>query len=393
MIIEIKGVEFENKGAQLMLCAITEQVTRIWPDAEFALTPSKKASFFQRSRVPAWQKLALRKNLLDLNRLSYWLPSIVRSKLRDWGIVTEADVDIIIDASGFSYSDQWPSKIRIYHLKNELKRFRQKGKPYVFMPQAFGPFTTKISQDRIAQSFKDATMICAREEQSFKHINDITGPIPNLYQYGDFTNLMDGIVPSYFDVSVRWACIVPNTNMVNPRNTNKAWISRYESILLEAVIYYKESGLTPFFLNHEGNEDGALIEKINSKLATPIKVVAEADPRVVKGIIASSEAVLCSRYHGCVSALSSGVACVGTSWSHKYELLYQDYRAPELLLNPLMSNKELKDVIDLSLQNSGALTEKLVGRASDLKLQSLEMWEELLRLLESQITIEEKQKS
>ena len=57
-----------------------------------------------------------------------------------------------------------------------------------------------------------------------------------------------------------------------------------------------------------------------------------------------------------------------------------------------MSNKELKEVINLSLQNSEAITEKLVRRASDLKLQSLEMWKELLRLLKSQITIEEKRK-
>ena len=109
VIVEIKGVEFENKGASLMLYAIIDQMTKMYSDAEFVLSPSEKSGFLERSKTLAWQKLALRKSWLDLNFLSYWVPQLLRQKLRRWGIVTEADVDIIIDASGFSYSDQWPS--------------------------------------------------------------------------------------------------------------------------------------------------------------------------------------------------------------------------------------------------------------------------------------------
>ena len=109
-----------------MLYAIIDQITKMYSDAEFVLSPSEKSGFLERAEALAWQKLALRKSWLDLNFLSYWLPQFLRQKLRRWGIVTEADVDIIIDASGFSYSDQWPSKLRIYHLKNELHRFFKK---------------------------------------------------------------------------------------------------------------------------------------------------------------------------------------------------------------------------------------------------------------------------
>ena len=141
MIIEIKGVEFENKGAHLMLCAIIEQLKVRFPNAQIALSPNKKLDFVQCSSLGAWQKLALRKNIIDLNWIAYWLPKVIRRWLRVFGIVTEADIDLMLDASGFSYSDQWPSKIRIYHLKNELERFSKHGKPYIFMPQAFGPFS------------------------------------------------------------------------------------------------------------------------------------------------------------------------------------------------------------------------------------------------------------
>ena len=65
MIIEIKGVEFENKGSHLMLLAIIRQIRLWWPSAEFALTHSAKASPEQRITAAKFRKLNLRKNYID----------------------------------------------------------------------------------------------------------------------------------------------------------------------------------------------------------------------------------------------------------------------------------------------------------------------------------------
>ena len=374
MIIEIKGVEFENKGAHLMLVAIVQQLRQRWPNGQFALTHSAKASHAQRSSVASLRKINLRKHLLDLNFISYLLPIWLRSLLKRYGLVTEADIDMIIDASGFSYSDQWPSKVRIFHLQNELQRFDRHIKPYIFMPQAFGPFTTHVSRKRIARSFKYAAMICAREKQSLQHIEELTGSIASLFQFDDFTNLADGFVPDSFDPEAEWACIVPNKNMINPRNTSQVWLQRYESVLIGAIAHYRERGLKPFFLNHEGAEDGELIAKINGVLDDPIPVMVEFDPLAVKGIIGASRAVLCSRYHGCISAMSQGIACIGTSWSHKYELLYQQYQADGLLLKPNITDAELRAVIDLSLQPDSKEALRIREQALVLKDKSTAMW-------------------
>ena len=392
MIVEIKGVEFENKGAQLMLAAIMGELKETWPEVEFALVPSGKATYIQRAALPAWQKLSLRKHLVDANALSYFLPMWVRQKLKAWGIVTEVDVDMIVDASGFSYSDQWPSKVRIYHLKNELKRYKRQGRPYIFMPQAFGPFIRDSSRRRIAQSFRYAAMICAREKQSYHNIAELTGEMPNLYQYGDFTNLIDGFVPPHLAFDGPQACIIPNKNMTNPRNANKAWITSYESMLVAAIKYYREKNLTPFFLNHEGVEDGQLISRVNGQLDEPIDVVFESDPLVVKGIIASSNAVLCSRYHGCISALSKGIACIGTSWSHKYELLYDQYAASDFLLPPNVSNMELKKIIDLSLDVDASQVREISKKALLIRAEAQEMWEQFYSVVEKFDKIPEQKK-
>ena len=382
MIIEIKGVEFENKGAHLMLVAIQQQLIKQWPKAKIALTSSSKASYLQRSSIAGFRKVNLRKHFLDLNLLAYFLPRSTRDWLMKKGLVTESDIDMIIDASGFSYSDQWPSKLRIYHLKNELERCHLYNKPYIFLPQAFGPFTNKISREWIAKSFKYAAMICAREAQSFRYIEELTGPISCLAQYDDFTNLVNGFVPNTFDTSLQWACIVPNNNMVNVRNTDKGWIESYESLLAKAIIYYKAKGLTPFFLNHEGKADEVLIDRVNRALDEPIRVVTEANPLAVKGIIGASKAVLCSRYHGCISAMSQGTACIGTGWSHKYELLYQRYHADGLLLKPNTTDAELRAVIDLSLQPDSKEARRIRKQALVLKVKSVAMWNKFESVIE-----------
>ena len=378
MIVEIKGVEFRNSGAHLMLLAIADALRKRWPAVQFALCRNDNTSIEEIASMPALRKLNFRKNRLDLNAVSYRLPEIVRRRLRDAGWVTEADVDMIVDASGFSYSDQWPSKLRIRHLHNELQRFAKYGKPYVFLPQAFGPFSDADSCANIARSFPLAAMICAREIQSHIYIEEVTGALPNLFQYGDFTNLMDGVIPETTTLATRAACIVPNYNMMDARNSNTAWLNTYENLFLTAIDYYRELGLTPFFLNQGGAPDNVVITRLNRQLEKraqrPLEVVQDNNPLITKGIIGASSAVLCSRYHGCIAALSNGIACIGTSWSHKYDALYSQYDASELLLSPKMSVKECRRIIDVSLDRNAPVQARVAEQAMIQKDSTNAMW-------------------
>jgi len=365
-----------------MLSAILERIHLYWPEAEIALTPSGKAPFLKRCSVNAWQKLSLRKLYLDVNGFSYSLPDRIRSYLRKWGIVTEADIDVVIDASGFSYSDQWNPKMSIRHLSGELSRCNQHNKPYIFLPQALGPFSDPKVRKQIKENFPKASLVCARESDSFNYIHTITGDFPTLKQFGDFTNAVKGVVPEYLDTSEPLACIVPNKNMVNPRNKNRAWLEHYESMLLTAIEIYKSKGLKPFFLNHEGPEDRAIIDKLNSQLAEQIPVLEESDPVKVKGIISASSAVLCSRFHGCISALSNGIACIATSWSHKYERLYEDYQASELLLQPGADKSSIAELIACSLDVNSELHQRITTQSTQFKAQTEQLWQEVKSVID-----------
>ncbi len=383
MIIEIKGVEFENKGAELMLVGILQRIQQYWPSAQIALSPSTKSPFLARARLGAWQKLSLRKSRIDLNYLAPYVPASLSRKLRNWGIVLESDIDVIIDASGFSYSDQWGSDLRIRHAVAEARRLKARGGKYIFMPQAMGPFHRQSTRMLLARGFPEASLVCARDEDTLAHIEKACGRFDSLRKYKDFTNVVSGTPPAHFKNGDTRFCIIPNRNMVNPRNKNRAWIGTYIDTLATAARIASSRGLEPILLNHEGEEDGDVIREVIIRYGRPIEVFQERDPAAVKGIIQSCRASLSSRYHGCVSALSSGKPSVGTSWSHKYERLYEDYGAEDLLITPGMSEGDLRRVIDLALDDSCEVAERIKTRAVQFKSETESLWREVKCIIDS----------
>jgi colanic acid/amylovoran biosynthesis protein len=377
MIIEIKGVQFVNKGAELMLHAVLQQLEQRFPNAQIVLKDNINSPYLKRISVGAYQKLELKKNVYDFGELFYKLPKKLRNWLLKWGAVSEADIDVILDASGFSYGDQW-SAIILAQVAKEAKRMKSKGKHYVFMPQALGPFSQAEQKKWAKIAFENASLVAAREKDSFGHVKSLVGKSDNIVCYPDFTNLVVGTVPEKFKANdKRWFAVIPNSKMLSKRNANLAWQTHYINTFAAIIEEATRQGLTPFLLNHEGEEDQVLCEQINGKLTQPVEILQEEDPLNVKGIIGSSEAILCSRYHGCVSALSQGIPCLGTSWSHKYEKLFEEYGVSEYLVTPHGEEDKLKEHLHQVLSDKEVITKTLLSNAKIYKQKSKAMWDKV----------------
>jgi len=381
MIIEIKGTQFVNKGAELMLHAILQQLAQRFPDAQIVLKDNLNSPYLKRISVGAYQKLEFKKNIYDFGGFFYLLPKKIRNWLLKWGIITEADIDVILDASGFSYGDQW-SPVILAQTAKEVKRMKEKGKHYIFMPQALGPFTKSKQQKWADIAFENAALVVAREQQSFSYVKSLMGDKDNIVCFPDFTNLVVGIIPEQFkEQNKRYLTVIPNSKMLSKKNTNTAWQVHYVNTFAIIMNEAEKQGLTPFLLNHEGGEDQILCEQINAKLLKPVEIMQEDDPLKVKGIIGASEAILCSRYHGCVSALSQGIPCLGTSWSHKYEKLFEEYGVSDYLVSPHGESIKLIAHLQQLLDNKKAVTNTLLVNAKAYKLQSKQMWDVVSQVL------------
>src|SRR5690606_29918631 len=115
-----------------------------------------------------------------------------------------------------------------------------------------------------------------------------------------------------------------------------------------------------------------------------IPIIWESHPVEIKGIIGNVYAVITSRFHGLVSALSQGTPCLATSWSHKYEMLLKDYKYEDGLL-PIndLSASEDKIAKLLDRESNVSIRKNLEEQSKVQKALSKEMWQIVYREIES----------
>lgn len=358
MIIEMRGVNARNKGAELMLHAIAQKIERELPEAELVLGIGP-GNFRLAKMLGIRTQLMIRKRWQDL-RLPYIF--FAGGFLKKRGYYHEKEVDVILDASGFAYGDQW-SLGAINNLNRLLTRFKKKaGKTFIMLPQALGPFDKKFFSEAFKRSISDIDLICARDDVSFVEVEKLNSG-KNIVKYPDFTNLVDVRKVSGFSEKV---CIIPNYRMLDKTSVGDSYVS----FLVNLVRHLKKYNLPFYFLIHDTGNDMDIVDTIKKTTKVDIEIVSGLDALGVKSHIASSRLVVSSRFHGIVSALSSGIPCIATGWSHKYEELMRSYGVEELLIKDF-------DLVDIRQQLEQAEFAKaiIVRKSSELKVQSEKMWD------------------
>ena len=120
-------------------------------------------------------------------------------------------MDALIDISGFAFSDQWghgPTR----DVASLAHFYKKQGKPVIFLPQAFGPFSNDESKKGIRKLIDNTDLIFARDRQSKKYLSDVFGPSAKIRLCPDITtdfnvNQIDNFE---FRASAPWVAIIPN---------------------------------------------------------------------------------------------------------------------------------------------------------------------------------------
>lgn len=380
MVFELRGVEFNNKGAELMLKAIVEEVKLQFPDAVFVMELSRIVPRKKLLANNIYTKTNIRRKKINFEPLLNSIPKFLKENFK---LIAEKEVDVILDGSGFAYGDQWGFAKAKRRLGSPIKRWKAQNKKIILLPQAFGPFKEVALAETMKEIVQKCDLIFARDKISYDYLTALLSSKEKIKLRPDFTNLLTGKAPVSFNPAENEVAIIPNTKMVE---TNaKGDDGSYINLLKNIIEVIKQLGYKPFFLMHEGAKDIALAEKINASLKEPLPVIKEEDSVAVKGIIGKSKAVITSRFHGLVSALSQGIPCLATGWSHKYEMLLNDYEYPEGLINIDISFENLKNkVAQLLNDDSGKLIrERLTTCSVTQKKLSKEMWQEVFDEIKS----------
>lgn len=372
MIIEIRKAGFVNKGAELMLYAVLQKVKERYPDATMVMAPShRKGSqpFRKLVQLGFYPKAWLWHYGIQWGYFAGILPK----KLREmYGLVLDKEVNVVLDAAGFSYSDHW-GKDSSKELALASKRWKKSGTKVILLPQALGPFNETEIQPWVKQWVENIDLVFARESDSYRYLTSLVGEQSKIKLYPDFTNLVEGTLPANYDSSNKRIALVPNYRMVD--KTIKQESDAYLPFMIRCAEYLLEQKALPFLLVHEGLNDQVLSKKI-SEAVGGIPIVKETNPLHIKGILGTCDATIGSRFHGLVSALSQGVPSLATGWSHKYIRLFEDYGFKEGLVDVLDRDRELHKKLDMLLKPelSVPLKQQLNEKAKQLKKCSEEMW-------------------
>lgn len=374
MYCEIRKVGFVNKGAELMLLASAEKLNELYPNMKLVMKAGQEKShepYFYRSKLGLYQKPWAWKGNIQLG--DYF--SIIPKKFREmFGIVLDKELDLVLDASGFSYSDQW-GEGAINELIKSAERWKKNGTKLILMPQAFGPFSDKLVP-LMKRVIELADIIYARDEISYDHVVKISGEQEKIKLSPDFTNLVKPLPTDLCRDNKGKICVVPNYRMVDKTDNNSQ--AQYISFLSKSIKCMLEAGEKPFILVHEGEKDLMIANKIK-EVYPDIEVVTESNPLKIKGIIGECKALVGSRFHSLVSALSLGVPVIATGWSHKYEMLLNDYGVKDCLISINCSDEKIKEKLNFIIEEASyfKLKETIVNNGKTIKTDVQKMWDEI----------------
>ena len=376
MNIEVLGAGFENKGAHLMLIAIVKELKRAFPGTRIAIR-SKEVKNWDPGKLELFQKPSLSEHFIGNMVIRHMFDTEARQSSH---MILDPEIDVVLDASGFKYSDQF-GKTGIWRRARRIVKWKKTGKKVILLPQAFGPF--KVSKIRKAvQAIADnVDLMLPRDRDSYGYLTGLVGERKQIMMYPDFTNMVKGELPDYFSTGNHRTCLIPNTQMIVKTSDIKG--QSYIPFFAKCARYLKEKDLNPFILNHDMKKDRSLVLEIQKTSGIPLDIIEEEDPIKLKGIIGSCYLVVGSRYHALINALSQGVPAIATGWSHKYDRLFEDYGCPEMLISNLDFDAEalgkLKMLTEKDNYNRVVATLK---QSAQLEIQKTErMWRDVIEVI------------
>lgn len=374
MLIDVVGVGFHGKGAMLMLESVMEEIKENFPNANISTLAYN--DYDLRAKKGLYQRSLFEYKGIPINLFTSLLPK----KIRDfYGIKVAKEVDVVIDASGFTYTDKWPISM-IKTINKYYAYLKKNGKKVILMPQAFGPFSDEKYISEVKKLLSYADLIYARDTVSYSHIKDLVDDVNKIKISPDFTGRVKS--KNQFDSYEKYRnkiAIVPNMRMFDKTTDN---ISRnYYDSQKFTINYLMEKGYTPYFMIFDGDGDIEIARKLNKELELDLEIIEEENSLIAKEILGNSYAVISARFHALCSSLSQSVPSISIGWSHKYIELLKEYNVSECMIDASNYSEDLvSEKIDILLNSDkrNNVIQRLDKSKTEIFDKNKKMWDEVI---------------
>lgn len=374
MNVLVTGADIRNKGDELMLYAIRQKLSEMYPSVRI-VRERWNSTYEYKTSMGFYELLPPPKGIKS--RITY---EILRRHQKPLGLVEEKDLDIVIDAAGFAYTDEWnsPEVVERILLEAEVHaRRKSHGAKVIMLPQSFGPFRNPTTIRAMKLMVDNSDLVYARDKSSYDFLVDAVGEQAHIRQAPDFTNLMEGEIPEFLSVPEEYGVIVPNHWLVKKVAAEDQ--KNYYKYLAAGIQEMKTYGLQPLVLLHAPFQDADLVDPLEEELGENLRVIDDGSPLHLKGVLGHAQIVIGSRFHSLVGSLSQAVPSIGLGWSHKFNRLFEFYDCPDFLVRASSSVDKLRELMALLLQEPTRSDHirKLEEGVKRHKQEVLAMWTEV----------------
>jgi polysaccharide pyruvyl transferase WcaK-like protein len=358
----IRGGGFINKGAEAMVRTVQAELDRRLRDVRYFVVPNAIEANTESSVAAAGlatlspHQFTRRAGLMqmlcrmrtDLGRAR----EIYRTRyawLRTLGEIER--VHAVIDISGYGYGDPW-GRMPALEARDYVTFAQQLNKPYIFMPQAWGPFECRPSRPHYQEMCARAALLFARDELSRSHLADLLNkPAAEIdlrpdiaFRFRPDPPEMGSAILAGLGISEARGPLVgvaPNRQMYK-RMPGTGLQNQYVRALVEICKSIRARGVSVVLIPHEieptdngTTDDRLLCSMVASAVGDPhvAAMVGRYAAGQIKAVIGRLRMLVGSRFHALIAALSCRVPVVALGWSHKYVELLRPFDMEEYVLN------------------------------------------------------------
>jgi polysaccharide pyruvyl transferase WcaK-like protein len=374
LTLEIHGTTALNRGSDLMTIAIAEQVRARFPTARVIVPPDYggQSARAKHGFLTTWEMTegVRTKNLLR------FAPRPLKGVA---GIVDPGEIDVVLDASDFSLSDDRKTDAAEKLLKKMNRRDRRH-QTLLLMPQAFGPFQ-KPKVAKLAREVMDrAALIFVRDDASFTAVSALTER-SKLRRFPDVAVEVSSAFPNDLDFPTHFSAIVPSVEVLQQSKRPE----EYLQLLTYTADSLRRRNLNPVFILYHQTADHEVLDGLKD-LPPDMPVWENRSPQELRAIVGRATLMVGSRYHALLDALIQGVPCIGAGWSHRFPELFRDFDSADLALPDATDIGTLENLLHQLSENEERekRTQRIRQRANRIKSQSREMWDEIEAFINGQ---------
>lgn len=349
MKILIIGANLCNRGAESMLLTLISSIQleikeasfRVWSYSRDDKKRSGPVIHSEPNGIRVKFELAHNHKtvgLLILQGLLFLAPFRLVSRLamRFSTFIGDVDqADAVIDISGFALTGDRPWWRHLIYLL-ESRTAHACNTPFLAMTQSFGPFRNHWQKRMARMALASAGMISARGAMSARYLETIgLSEGRDFLIAPDMTYLFEPAPePSARELLRQSArpriAVIPNTNVYHRsvgqpggKNSDNSYVTTMRELCHSAIT---EHGCQIVFIPHEVDSSrfddlalAAIIRDDPTIEANSIVLDDSLPASTIKSAIIQCDAVITSRYHGMIAALSGAVPAFVPGWADKYE--------------------------------------------------------------------------